>query len=138
VLAIWLKSRLEVANQYLPGVIQIPSTLLITDITQGFPMQVTFTVPSTGSNTYIPGQLVRLTVPRTWGMFQANGLTGKILQVGSSTMLLNIDSTLFDSFVYAISSSETPASLSPAGSQNLEYSNFSNQVPFQSLNNIGN
>jgi hypothetical protein len=125
-------------NQYLPGVIQIPSTLIITDITRSFPMQVTFTVPSTGSNTYIPGQLVRLNVPRTYGMWQANGLTGKILQAGASTLLLNLDSTLFDVFVYAPSSNETPASLSPAGSQNLQYNNSTNQVPFQSLNNIGN
>jgi hypothetical protein len=125
-------------NQYLPGVIQIPSTLIITDINRAFPMQVTFTVPSTGSNTYIPGQLVRLNVPRTYGMWQANGLTGKILQAGASTLLLNLDSTLFDAFVYAPSSNETPASLSPAGSQNLQYNNSTNQVPFQSLNNIGN
>lgn len=126
------------ANQYLRGVIQIPSSLLITNITQSFPMVISFTVPSTGSNTYIPGQLVRLIVPKTWGMFQANGLTGKILTVGSSTMALNIDSTFFDVFVNGSSSAETPASLAPAGSQNLEFNNQTNQIPFQSLNNIGN
>jgi hypothetical protein len=126
------------ANQYLPGVIQIPSTLLITNMTQSLPLVVTFTVPSTGANTYIPGQLVRLTVPKTWGMFQADGLTVKILQINASTMSLNIDSTNFDAFIYAINSNETPASLAPAGSQNLQYNNFSNQVSFQSLNNIGN
>jgi len=125
-------------NQYLPGVIQIPSTLLITYITRSYPMVITFTVPSTGSNTYIPGQLVRLRVPITWGMFQANGLVGNILEAGSSTMSLNIDSTNFDAFVDGSSSSETPASLSPAGSQNLEYNNTTDQVGFQSLNNIGN
>ncbi len=126
------------ANQYLPGVIQIPSTLLITGITQAFPMVVNFTVPSTGANTYVIGQVVRLTVPKTWGMFQANGLMGKIMAVDSSTMTLNIDSTYFDTFVDGSSTSETPASLAPAGSQNLEYNNLTNQVPFQSLNNIGN
>jgi hypothetical protein len=126
------------ANQYLPGVIQIPSTLLITGITQSFPMVITFIVPSTGANTYVLGQVVRLTVPRTWGMFQANGLMGKIMAVDSSTMTLNIDSTYFDTFVDGSSTSETPASLAPAGSQNLEYNNLTNQVPFQSLNNIGN
>lgn len=125
-------------NQYLPPVIQIPSMLLITDISRSFPMIVTFIVPASGSNTYIPSQLVRLLIPRTWGMFQANGLTGKILQVGSSTMALNIDSSLFDAFVYAPNSGETPASLAPSGSQNLEYNNSTNDVPFQSLNNIGN
>ncbi len=126
------------ANQYLPGVIQIPSMLLITGITQSYPMIVSFTVPSTGSNTYHIGQLVRLTVPRTWGMFQANGLTGRIMAVDSSTMTLDIDSTYFDLFVDGSSTSEAPASLSPSGSRNVEFNNSTNQVPFQSLNNIGN
>lgn len=101
-------------------------------------MVVTFTVPSTGSNTYVVGQLVRLTVPRTWGMYQANGLIGRILAIDTSTMTLNIDSTNFDVFVDGSGGPETPASLAPAGSQNLEYSNGTHQVPFQSLNNIGN
>lgn len=125
-------------NQYLPGVIQIPSMLLITGITQSFPMVVTFTVPPTGSNTYQINQLVFLTIPITWGMYQANGLTGKILGVNSSTMALDIDSTNFDVFIDGSSTGETPASLSPAGSRNLEFSNTTSQVPFQSLNNIGN
>lgn len=125
-------------NQYLPGVIQIPSSLLITSMTQAFPLTLTFTVPSTGSNTYVIGQVVRLTVPKTWGMFQANGLMGQILYVDSSTMMLNIDSTNFDAFIDGSGSPETPASLAPAGSKNLEYNNSTNQVPFQSLNNIGN
>jgi hypothetical protein len=99
---------------------------------------ITFTVPSSGANTYVLGQVVRLTVPKTWGMYQANARTGKIIQIGASTMSLNIDSTGFDAFVYNPSSSETPASLAPAGSQNLEFNNTSGQVPFQSLNNIGN
>ncbi len=126
------------ANQYLPPVIAIPSTLLITGITQSFPMVVTFTVPVTGSNTYVTDQVVRLTIPRTWGMFQANGLTGRILAVNSTTMTLNIDSTLFDAFVDGSASSETPASLAPSGSQNLQFNNTTDQVGFQSLNNIGN
>lgn len=125
-------------NQYLPGVIQIPSMLLITNITQAYPMVVTFTVPSTGFNSYIPNQVVRLAVPKTWGMMQADGLTGKILSVGSSTMTLDIDSTYFDAFVDGSTTSETPASLAPAGSRNLEYNNNTDLVPFQSLNNIGN
>ena len=125
-------------NQYLPGVIQIPSMLLITGITRSYPMIVTFTVPSTGSNTYVIKQLVRLTVPRTWGMYQANGLTGQILAIDSTTMNLDIDSNYFDAFVDGSNTSETPASLAPAGSRNLEFNNTSRQVPFQSLNNSGN
>jgi hypothetical protein len=101
-------------------------------------MVVTFTVPPTGANTYVPGQVVLLTVPKTWGMFQANGLTGKILGVNATTMALEIDSSYFDYFVDGSNTGETPASLAPAGSQNLEFSNSTSQVPFQSLNNRGN
>jgi hypothetical protein len=125
-------------NQYLPGVIQIPSMLLITGITRSYPMIVTFTVPSTGSNTYKVNQLVRLTIPRTWGMYQANGLVGHIMDVDSTTMQLDIDSNYFDAFVDGSTTSVTPASLAPAGSRNLEFNNTSRQVPFQSLNNRGN
>lgn len=125
-------------NQYLRGVIQIPSMLLITGITQSFPMVVTFTVPPNGANTYQVNQLVILTIPVTWGMFQANWLVGKILGVNGTTMSLDIDSTYFDAFVNGSATSVTPASLAPAGSRNLEFSNTSAQVAFQSLNNIGN
>ncbi len=125
-------------NQYLPGVIQIPSMFLITAMTQSYPLSLTFTVPATGSNTYIPGQLVRLTVPRPWGMYQANGLTVKIISINRTTMLLDLDTTNFDQFLDGSSSSVTPASLAPAGSRNLEFNNQTNDVPFQSLNNIGN
>lgn len=126
------------ANIYLPGVTQIPSMLLVTDITQAYPAVLTFTVPDTGSNTYREGQLVRLTVPKTWGMFQANGVTARIMSVDASTMTLDLNSTYFDAFVDGSETSQTPASLSPAGSRNLEFSNTTLDVPFQSLDNIGN
>jgi hypothetical protein len=73
-------------------------------------------------------------------MYQANGLIGKILAVDNIglTMMLNIDSTNFDAFINGSSGPDTPASLSPAGSRNLEFNNSSENVPFQSLNNIGN
>lgn len=125
-------------NVYLPGVIQIPSSLLITAATRSYPMEITFSVPATGSNTYVVNQAVRLNIPYTWGMFQANGLIAKILYVDSTTMKLDIDSRAFDVFVDGSATKETPASLSPAGSRNLEYGNGTDQVPFQSLNNIGN
>lgn len=127
------------ANNYLPGVIQIPSALLIIDITKSYPMVISFTVNNvTASNTYIAGQLVRLNVPYPYKMFQANGLVGQILSVGSTTMLVDIDSRGFDTFVTPASGTEQPASLSPSGSRNLEFSNTTHDLPFQSLNNIGN
>lgn len=124
-------------NQYLPGVITIPSALLITGMTRSSPMVITFTVPATSSNTYQPGMTVKLFVPRTWGMYQADNIIVKILTVGTNTMTVNIDSTQFDTFVDGSNSAETPASLAPFGSSNVQYSNTTN-IAFKSLNNIGN
>lgn len=124
-------------NQYLPGVITIPSALIITGMTRSCPMTITFTVPDNASNTYQPGMLVKLFVPRTWGMYQADNAVVKILTVGATTMTVNIDSTQFDTFVDGSASAETPASLAPFGSSNVQYDNTTN-VAFKSLNNIGN
>lgn len=126
------------SNTYLPPTVVIPGSLLITAITQTNPMVVTIT--DSDENTYIVGQLVRLTVPPAYGMTQANQLTGQILAINASNFTLDIDATQFDVFVIpgpgiAIS---RPASLCPAGSRNLQYNNFTNKVPFQNLNNIGN
>lgn len=127
------------SDTYLPGTIQIPSSLTITAMTNSYPMTVTTsTNVKTEANTYIPGQLVILSVPVTYGMYQANGLTGKILATVSNQMFLDIDSRLFDAFSVPAAGSLQPAMLAPAGARNLQISNSTNQVPFQSLNNRGN
>ena len=128
-------------NQYLPPVIQIPSSLEITAITQALPMVITISIqnPSTEANTYIVGMAVRLFVPRTYGMFQANNLTGTITEINGSDFTLNLDSSQFDPFVVPSGNVEQPATIAPAGSRNYQYTNGSSlSVPFQSLNNIGN
>lgn len=125
-------------NAYLPPVITIPSALEIIAISQSLPMSITTSADSDQMNVYIPGQTIRLTVPFNYGMYQANGLMGQIQSVTAPSMTVNIDSSGFDPFVVP-SSGEQPASLAPAGSQNLQYMNGTNfSVPFQSLNNIGN
>ena len=127
------------ANVYLPGVIQIPSSIAITAITQSYPMVITIDLnPISEANTYIAGQLVKLNVPITYKMFQADGLSGIILNVSGSDITLDIDSTLFDPFVVPSGNVLQPAMLSPNGSRNLQLDNTTTQVPFQSLNNIGN
>ncbi len=128
------------ANQYLPPVIAIPSSLLITNITQSVPMVVSVSIgnASTEANTYIIGMSIRLFVPKTYGMYQANNLVGTIKRINGSDFTLNLDSSLFDAFVIPSGNAETPASISPFGSRNLEYNNQTDLVPFQSLNNIGN
>jgi hypothetical protein len=130
-------------NQYLKGTNTIPNSLNITDITRSYPMIVTTTLvnnaPNPRVNTYQPGMNVRVFVPRSYGMFQANGLVGTILDVTGNVFILDLDSTQFDVFVIPPSSAETPASISPAGSKNLEYNNTNaSAAPFRNLNNIGN
>lgn len=128
------------ANNYLPPVIQIPSSLLITAITRSAPMVITVEIgnPTTEANTYIVGMNVRLQVPRPYGMYQANGLVGTILGINSNDFVLSLDSSGFDSFVIPSGNVEQPASIAPFGSRNLQYNNSTGKVPFQSLNNIGN
>jgi len=123
------------SNQYLPPVIAIPSALEITNITRARQMVVTAEANSDQMNRYIPGQKVRLNVPYVFGMFQANGLVGQIVSVSGNDMTLDIDSTGFDPFILA---QGQVASLAPSGSQNLQYSNQTGDVAFQSLNNQGN
>ena len=103
-------------------------------------MQVTAGIgnPASEANTYIPGMAIKLTVPITYGMFQANGLVGTITAVNGLVFTLNIDSSLFDPFVAPTGNTEQPSSFAPNGSRNLEYNNLTSDVPFQSLNNIGN
>lgn len=127
-------------NQYLPPVVQIPSSLQITAITQSAPMVITVAIanPTTEANTYIAGMAVRLMVPQTFGMYQANGLVGTILAIDGNNFSLNIDSTQFDPFVVPSGNILQPATISPNGSRNLQYNNLTNEVPFQSLSNVGN
>lgn len=128
-------------NIYLKGTVTIPSSLDIVSITQSFPMQITCVINTvTESSTYSPGMLVKLFIPSDYGMLQANGLTVKILTADNINFIytVNVDSTNFDAFVIPASGQPQPASMAPSGSQNLEFSNQTNQVGFQSLNNQGN
>lgn len=129
-------------NYYLPPVNTIPNSLLISAITQSLPMVVSVILannaPTPRVNTYHVGMNVRLFVPRTYGMYQADNLVGTIISINGNDLALNLDSTSFDSFSIPMTLVETPASISPYGSRNLEYDNTTDWVPFQSLNNIGN
>ena len=127
-------------NQYLPPVILIPSSLLITNITQSAPMIVSVAIgnPTTKANTYLVGMAIRLFVPVTYKMIQANNLVGTIIAINGLNFTLNLDSSQFDAFVIPTGNVEQPATIAPNGSRNLEYNNQTDLVPFQSLNNIGN
>lgn len=126
------------ANTYLAPTQVIPGALLISAISRAYPMVVT--IVDSDVNTYIAGQLVRLDVPHSYGMFQANGLIGEIKSISGDDFTLDINSSGFDIFAIpgAGNTIPRPASLSPAGSRNLSYNNSTSQVSFQNLNNEGN
>ncbi|MBS0654122.1 MAG: hypothetical protein JSR39_11430, partial [Verrucomicrobia bacterium] len=65
------------ANTFLPISPVVPNTLLISNITQSNQAVVTVTA----TNSYIPGQVIKLTVPASYGMYQADQLTGQILSI---------------------------------------------------------
>jgi len=126
------------ANTYLPGTIQIPSSLVITAITQSNPAIITIEAdPITAVNTYMGGQIVKLNIPFNYGMQQIQGITVKIISVSGSDLTIDINSTNFDPFVIPLTG-EMPASLSPSGSRNLSLDNTTNLEPFQSYENRGN
>lgn len=124
------------ANTYLPPTLVIPGALLITNITNDVQCVVTFT--DSDLNTYIVGQCVFFQVPPTYGIFQIDNLTGKILSINNNNFTIDINTTQFDAFVTPSGPVAKPATIAPAGSRNLQFSNITNQVGFQNLNNIGN
>lgn len=124
------------ANTYLPPIPVIPGYLLITNITQANPAVVT--VVDSDENTYIVGQCVHFTVPASYGMTQISQQTGQIVAIDGVDFSVDIDTTQYNAFVYPANGVFQPASISPAGSRNLEFNNDAVRVPFQSLNNVGN
>jgi len=128
------------ANTFLPPSPVVPTFLVISAITNSSPMVVTVTT----ANSYVVDQLAYFTIPYTYGMFQLNTLTGKILAVDQTNLQItfDIDSTKFDPFVFPGSgfTLERPATLSPAGSRNLTNLNTNLKiVPFHALNGqVGN
>ncbi len=119
-------------NIYLPPSPVIPPFLLISDITRASNAVVTVST----TNEYVAGQVVYFSVPFTYGMFQINGLSSKILKVDVTNLIftMDINTILFDAFTIPLSG-EQPASLSPSGANNI-YNNTT--VPFHSEGNFGN
>lgn len=120
-------------NIFLPPTLVIPKVLTITAVTQSYPMIVTVLE----SNVYVVGQSLYFNIPTAYGMFELNQLTGTILQISGQNFYMSINSTIFDPFVIPVNAKQT-ATVSPSGSNNLQYNNLTDLVPFQNLNNIGN
>ena len=120
-------------NTYLPGTPCAPLSLLISAISQTSPMVITVATP----NNYIVGQLVALTVPFDYGMYQANDLTTQIIAIDPTGLNFSVavDATQFDPFVIPAMYQPMPAQLTSAGARNTW--NYTS-LPFHSLTNVGN
>ena len=88
-------------------------------------------------NNYIVGQLVALTVPFDYGMYQANDLTTQIIAIDPTGLNFSVavDATQFDPFVIPAMYQPMPAQLTSAGARNTW--NYTS-LPFHSLTNVGN
>lgn len=72
-----------------------PALRIISDITQAQEAEVT----TTFAHNFATGLIVRLYVPREYGMTQANQFLGPITVTGNTTFTMKLNSTNFDSFV---------------------------------------
>lgn len=68
------------------------------------------------TNDLTVGQVIRINVPRTYGMLQIDDQIANIVSVGSNSYTVDIDSTNFDTFSVPISP-EQEALLVPIGMQ---------------------
>lgn len=75
-----------------------PSRFEIEDITKGQSTIVT----TTEDHNYVIGQLVRITIPAAYGMYQINENQGVVVSIPSSTQVeLQIDSSFYDTYISA-------------------------------------
>lgn len=123
-------------NIYLPPTQVIPKRLSLVAITNSNPCVVTVLE----SNSYIVGQSFHFSVPPSYGMVEIDQMTGNILAISGLNFSISINTTQFSPFVMpgVGITIERPATVSPAGSNNLQFNNLTNDVPFHNLNNTGN
>ena len=69
-----------------------PCTKLINMVTNASPALVT----TVNHHHYKSGIIVRLEIPESCGMPQANGMTGEIIFVDDNNFTIDIDTTFFD------------------------------------------
>lgn len=97
-----------------------PEFLYITEITKATQAVVRTSVDPT--NHYVVGMKIHFSVPASFGMYEINQLTGKILAVSSAnyTVTVDIDTTAFTTFAFPASTASPTAQLfatyAPAGS----------------------
>jgi hypothetical protein len=100
-----------------------PSVFDIADITRGMTTTVTMDPSTVGGTTvypnYVIGQQVRFLIPYFFGMRQINNQVGYVLSVPTSTsVVVDIDSRLYNSFISNPPYVITPAQIVAIGDVN--------------------
>lgn len=104
-----------------------PAMRVISSITKALPAVIT----TTFDHDYATGLIVRLKVPKGFGMQQANNVSGPITVTGTTTFTMELNSTNFDA--YAIPSENpghffTQGQVLPVGEVNNSLSNATRNV----------
>jgi hypothetical protein len=118
-----------------------PAQQNILSITNANPAVITTTMDGINPsiNNYQTGMIMRLNIPYTWGMQQANQFKAPITVLTSSTFSMPVDTTLMDQFVVPTgqpTSFGTPATVVNVGetNDNLRWA-VQNILPYP-LNNL--
>lgn len=74
----------------------VPANALIIAATNSHQSTFTFSAP----HTFSVGEIVSFRSSKPYGMFEINNLRGLILSLTQSTITTNLDTSLFNSFVY--------------------------------------
>ena len=78
-----------------------PARRLISSITKGATTEIT----TTFDHDYVTGTVVRINIPKDYGMYQLDNFTGEITVTGTDTFTIKLDSNKFDDFVSPIPTS---------------------------------
>lgn len=107
--------------------IYYPRTRYITNISKASSAVVKMSV----THGFTVGQVVKLVVPAAFDMIEANGLTGMITAINTTTntITLNIDSTNFTTFTFPITTDTpfSPAMVVPVG-EDVTYPNLTDDA----------
>lgn len=96
----------------------LPSNFEITAISTGITTTVTTTssVSAPATNNFVVGQLVRFSIPPTYGIRQLDGRTGYVIaKPTSNQVVVDINSTTFNQFVAVPSYGPTPPQIAAVG-----------------------
>lgn len=118
----------------------LPEYLFITNISQASNAVVTVST----THNYVAGMKIRLDIPSTYGMSEANGVEATILSVGAYTLTLDMDSSGFTAFAFPASAASVNqirfATLAPDGQKAYydqvtatQYGYNVNEAPFRSV-----